>query len=196
MKVDEYGLSRIILSARKKSGLTQSEVSKKTGITQGTLSKIESYQCSVSAKHWFLLSKLLDIPADSVWSGVIERKGRPRLQTSGNPFKLPKKYLSEASTSVREIAPIIKIICEKFGKAEFESFIRSQKVSDLFFIDYSNLINSQFVMDLMKRFYPQDIPEEVLTRLSALTSTLTPDSELDLKGEKPKLEQRLTSRSI
>ncbi|WP_044557385.1 helix-turn-helix domain-containing protein [Halobacteriovorax marinus] len=196
MKVDEYGLSRIILSARKKSGLTQSEVSKKTGITQGTLSKIESYQCSVSAKHWFLLSKLLDIPADSVWSGVIERKGRPRLQTTGNPFKLPKKYLNEANTSVREIAPIIKIICEKFGKAEFESFIRSQKVSDLFFIDYSNLINSQFVMDLMKRFYPQDIPDDILTRLSALTSTLTPDSELDLKGEKPKLEQRLTSHSI
>lgn len=166
MKIDEFRLSKIILSARKRMNLTQNEVSSRTGITQGTLSKIESYQCSVSAKHWFLLSKLLDIPSTSVWTGHIDRGIKPCSVSTKNVFKLPKRYLNQAYSSIKEIAPILKYICEKMGKEEFDQYLSKLKMSDLIFFDLNNKINFLFIYDLLTHLNTDGISDEEFKRIA------------------------------
>lgn len=157
LEIDENRLSKIILSARKRLNITQSEVSAQTGITQGTLSKIESFQCSVSAKNWFLLSKLLDIPSDSIWTGFIDRGIKPSVKTQKNVFKLPKRYFNNAFSSVKEIIPTIQYICEKFGTDQYNMFLKKVKVSELIFIDLNNKINFLFLCDLLEHFYGENL---------------------------------------
>ena len=166
MKIDELRLSKILLCARKRKGLTQTQVSSMTGITQGTLSKVESYQCSVSAKHWFLLSRILDIPSDSVWSGYIDRGIRPCNETEKNVFKLPKKYLKNSHSSVKEIIPILQYIREKFGEEQLKEALNQLKVTDLFFVDLNNKINFLFACDLLKSFYGENLSEQLFKEIA------------------------------
>ncbi len=166
MRIDELRLSKIIMCARKRKGITQSEVSSITGITQGTLSKIESFQCSASAKHWFLLSKVLDIPSDSVWTGFIDRGIKPTFETQKNVFKLPKRYFNHAYSSVKEIIPIIKYICEKQGQDQFDLFLQRIKVSDLIFVDLNNKINFLFICDLLNHFYGDQLSDDLFKDIS------------------------------
>ena len=100
---------------------------KKTGITQGTLSKIESAVCSVSAKHWVLLSELLQIPTESVWTGFIDRGIKPKTETVKNAFKLPKSYFDNAFSSMKEIIPIISFIESEKGKEKVAIYFKQKK---------------------------------------------------------------------
>ncbi|GEM_PF-4108167 len=172
MKIDEFRLSKIILSARKRMNLTQNEVSKTTGITQGTLSKIESYQCSVSAKHWFLLSKLLDIPSTSVWTGYIDRGIRPSTPSTKNVFKQPKKYFNHSYSSTKEIAPIIKFICEKIGKERLDQYLAKLKMTDLIFIDLNNKISFQLAYDLLKEVFSEGITQDDFKKIAQYSKDL------------------------
>jgi len=168
MKIDEQRLAKLIFAARKRKGFTQSLISKETGITQGTLSKIESGQCSVSAKHWFLLSKLLDIPSDSVWSGFIDRGVKPESVSKKNTFKLPKGYYNNAHSSVKEIIPILDFVSREKGLDLVNSYLVEIGVVDFFFFDLNNKINFSFATDLLKHFYPDELGDELYRRIGGL----------------------------
>lgn len=156
MRIDEERLAHIIYAARKRLGITQSVVSNKTGITQGTLSKIESGVCSVSAKHWFLLSELLQIPTDSVWSGFIDRGIKPKTETVKNSFKLPKSYFDNAYSSVKEIIPVINFIEQNKGKESVVEYFKQKKLNKFFFIDLNNKVNFLLIVDMLEHFYTSE----------------------------------------
>jgi transcriptional regulator with XRE-family HTH domain len=168
MKIDELRLAKLIFAARKRKGYTQSYISQETGITQGTLSKIEAGVCSVSAKHWFLLSRLLDIPTESVWSGLIDRGVKPGREVEKNTFKLPKKYFTNAHSSVKEIIPIMEFVIQEKGKDQLETYLKSLKMVDYFFYDLNNKINFNFAIDLLKHFYPDQLGDELYKRIGGL----------------------------
>ena len=168
MKIDELRLAKLIFAARKRKGYTQSFISKETAITQGTLSKIEAGVCSVSAKHWFMLSKLLDIPTESVWSGLIDRGVKPGREVEKNTFKLPKKYYADAHSSVKEIRPILEFVIQEKGKNQLDLYLKSLKIVDYFFYDLNNKINFNFAIDLLKNFYPNDMGDELYKRIGGL----------------------------
>ncbi|OUR97251.1 hypothetical protein A9Q84_13070 [Halobacteriovorax marinus] len=165
MKIDEQRLAKLIFASRKRKGYTQSFISKETGITQGTLSKIESGQCSVSAKHWFLLSKLLDIPSESVWSGLIDRGVKPTRENEKNTFKLPKHYFNHAHSSVKEIIPILEFVSKEKGAEQVRSYLNTIGIVDFFFFDLNNKINFSFATDLLKHFYPDQLGDELYRRI-------------------------------
>lgn len=168
MKIDESRLAKLIFAARKRKGYTQSLISKETGITQGTLSKIEAGVCSVSAKHWFLLSRLLDIPTESVWSGLIDRGVKPGREVEKNTFKLPKKYYANAHSSVKEIIPILEFVIQEKGKDQLELYLNSLMMVDYFFYDLNNKINFSFAIDLLNHFYPDQMGDELYKRIGGL----------------------------
>ncbi|WP_372655653.1 helix-turn-helix domain-containing protein [Halobacteriovorax sp.] len=190
MKIDEFRLSKIILSARKRMNLTQNEVSKRTGITQGTLSKIESFHCSVSAKHWFLLSKLLDIPSSSVWTGYIDRGIKPTSPSTKNVFKLPKKYFNNSYSSIKEIAPIIKFALEKIGKERFDQHLAKLKMSDLIFFDLNNKINYLFAYDLLNEVLKDGITESDFKQIAKFSA------DLELHGVQAEQYQKKNKSSL
>ena len=169
MKIDEVRLSKLIFTARKRKGYTQAFISKETGITQGTLSKIESGVCSVSAKHWFLLSRLLDIPADSVWSGLIDRGIKPAREVEKNTYKLPKKYYQNAHSSVKEIISILEYVQRKEGVLKFEAYLASLGIPEYFFYDLNNKINFLFAVDLLNHFYPNQVDEKLYSEIALLS---------------------------
>ncbi|WP_164848278.1 helix-turn-helix domain-containing protein [Halobacteriovorax sp. HLS] len=169
MKIDEIRLSKLIFTARKRKGFTQAYISKETGITQGTLSKIESGVCSVSAKHWFLLSKLLDIPSESVWSGLIDRGIKPARETEKNTYKLPKKYYQNAHSSVKEIISILEYVQRKEGVLKFEAYLAGLGIPEYFFYDLNNKINFLFAVDLLNHFYPGKVDEKLYEEIAELS---------------------------
>jgi transcriptional regulator with XRE-family HTH domain len=167
--IDEERLAHIIYSARKRKGITQAEIARTTGITQGTLSKIESAVCSVSAKHWFLLSDLLEIPTSSVWSGYIDRGIKPRFETVKNSFKLPKTYYENAFSTVKEITPFLIYIERAFGKEKLEAYFKEKKLNKYFFVDLNNKINFLFASDLLLGFYsPEEINVSLFEKIAAI----------------------------
>jgi len=168
--INEERLAHIIYAARKRKGVTQATISKETGITQGTLSKIESAVCSVSAKHWFLLSDLLDIPTSSVWSGYIDRGIKPKFETVKNSFKLPKKYFENAFSTVKEVIPFLIHIEKTFGKEKVEEYFGEKKLSPYFFVDLNNKINFLFAVDLLTHFYSDEqINENLYAEISKIS---------------------------
>jgi transcriptional regulator with XRE-family HTH domain len=168
MKIDESRLAKLIYAARKRKGYTQSYISQQTGITQGTLSKIEAGVCSVSAKHWFLLSRLLEIPTEAVWSGLIDRGVKPSREIDKNTFKLPKKYFKNAHSSVKEIIPILEFVILEKGKEQLEQYFKDNKINDNFFYDLNNTINFSFAVDLLNHFYPEQLNEDLYRRIGGL----------------------------
>lgn len=168
MKIDETILAKLIYAARKRKGFTQSYVSKETSITQGTLSKIETGLCSVSAKHWFLLSKLLDIPSDAVWTGVIDRGVRPSRESEKNTFKLPKKYFTNAHSSVKEIIPILEYVAQDIGQEQVDNYLKQIGINEHYFYDLNNTINFSFAADLLSHFYLDSLDENLYEKIAKL----------------------------
>ena len=57
----EFAIIRAMIDARKKSGLTQKELSEKTGIAQGDISKLENGSANPSINTLKRLAKAMDM---------------------------------------------------------------------------------------------------------------------------------------
>ncbi len=164
---NEERFAQIIHASRKRLGLTQKKVSELTGITQGTLSKIENYEISVSARNWFLLSQALDIPHHSAYCGFIDRglKAKKIKTTSKNIFKMPTKYRKNACSTVKDLMPFILFVQKKYGADSFKDFLKEVSVPEYFFIDLNNKINFLFAYDLLIHFCG-NITDELLNSVA------------------------------
>lgn len=162
--VDEYRLAQMIQAARRKAGMTQTEVSKKTKITQGTLSKIEAHVCSVSAKHWFLLSELLNIPHHSAIAGILDRGDKVKKILRNNSFRLPARYTKAALGSVKEILPFVEVVKELKGKSKFEEFSKKVRVDELYFYDLTNPLSFLYIKDLLGFYQLEEQKDELFVQ--------------------------------
>lgn len=143
--IDKYKkiTADIIISARKKKGLTQAELSKHLNIAQSTISRIEAETLTPSIFTWFEIANFLEVPVESIKDGYLDQNTDSEI-TSGafeNGFKLKSKYSKLKCLKIRSIMPFIYFIIDKYGQEEFEKICDEMGLSPSFFINLDNQIN-------------------------------------------------------
>lgn len=142
----------IIISARKKKGLTQADLSKHLNIAQSTISRIEAETLTPSVFMWFEIAKFLEIPIESISDGFIDCESDSEIETGKkeNGFVLKAKYSKLKCLKVRSLMPLIYFIIDKLGQDSFEKIVEEMKLDRRFFVNLDNQVNLTFLADLIK----------------------------------------------
>jgi transcriptional regulator with XRE-family HTH domain len=141
----------LIICARKTKGLTQADVTASLGIVQSTLSRIESNKLIPSVFLWLELAELLDIPADSLKYGVLDKLSEIEITSSKNEngFVLPSKYSKLKCFKVRFILPLIRYIEEQLSEEDYLALLKYFKINKLFFVKLDNQLNLNFLDEFL-----------------------------------------------
>jgi len=154
-------LGRLMKAARKFKKFNQADVAKAIGCSQSALSKMEHNLLVPSAPQWFLFSRFTGIPPESLEKGIIDRKVKVKFNSTevSLGFKIPKKYRQYRSMKVRELHPFITFL-EKKGKNKKEAFFQHMGLEEEFFLDFDNLVNFQFLLDVIQFFIQENLSSE------------------------------------
>ena len=158
-ELDLIHTSRVLRSARKLRGITQSEASDQLQISQSMISKLEKGLLSPSASLWFSATKLYNIPVtDSFESGYIDTLDHQNiLDYSETSFKIPEEFLNDARFSVRSISPLLNYFVKKKGEKFSRTFFKSLKIDTDYFYVLDAKVNSSFliaVLDVLQKSAP------------------------------------------
>lgn len=146
-------LGPLMKAARKFKKFNQADVAKAIGCSQSALSKMEHNLLVPSAPQWFLFSRFTGIPPESLEKGIIDRKEKVKFNSTevSLGFKIPKKYRQYRSIKVRELYPFITFL-EKRDPKKKEAFFQHMGLDEEFFLDFDNLVNFQFFLDVLQFF--------------------------------------------
>lgn len=144
--------SRLIRAARKRKGLTQSEVASILGSSQANVSKLENAMLIPSAVEWFEFCSATGISPEAIRTGYIDRSSETELRsgrTEGG-FQLPSHYAHERGSKVRAMVPLLGYYREKRGEKALEDFFERIKIDSDLFVDLDNQVNLNFCLDLAR----------------------------------------------
>ena len=161
----------LMRAARKFKKLNQAEVAQAIGCSQSALSKMEHNLLVPSAPQWFLFSRLTEIPPECIETGIIDRHLKVIVgnQSISLGHRIPKKYSLFKSEKVLEVYPFLNFLNKEFGGATRMSLLKSLGFEEEFFIDFDNLINFQFFIDLFQYFLDKKLTSaEDLKRIVSL----------------------------
>lgn len=148
----------IIISARKRKGLTQADVARHLDIAQSTISRIEAEQLTPSVFLWFEIAELLEIPVESIKHGYLDKKTKSKIESGKNEngFLIRTKYSKLKCVKVRTLLPLAYYIIDTWGQETFEEILKELGVERSFFTNLDNQVNLMFINDfaqtLKKRY--------------------------------------------
>jgi transcriptional regulator with XRE-family HTH domain len=145
-------IANLMRAARKRSGMTQVEVSKILQISQSALSKIESGILIPSAPQWFEFCGATKISPDSLTTGLIEYHSPATLQhgTQGIHFKLPKAYQQNRGSKMRAMLPIVNYFRNVGGEEKFDAYFKKIKMDSEMLYDLDAQVSLNFFLDLSR----------------------------------------------
>ena len=143
--------AQIVICARKRKGLTQSDLSEQLGIDQSTLSRIEKAVLAPPLFTWMELCEFLEIPENALTTGYLDLGSVVKINSSTREggFKLPRSYTKDRCLSVREIAPIIAFIRRDLGFSVLEKISKEMGMDLNFYTNLDNTVNLKFLEDLL-----------------------------------------------
>ncbi len=153
MNIIEQGDARriggVIRSARKLRGLSQASLSRDLQIAQATFSGIEQGRLAISASHWFQLARVLRIPPQhSFEEGIIDNLD-DMSDAEDTGFKIPKRYLMNAVSTLRGTQPFFQLFIERRGEAALNAFLKERlKVDPDICRIYSLRVSLRFTLDV------------------------------------------------
>lgn len=158
-------LGPLMKAARKFKKFNQADVAKAIGCSQSALSKMEHNLLVPSAPQWFLFSRFTGIPPESLEKGIIDRKVKVKFNSTevSLGFKIPKKYRQYRSIKVRELYPFVTFL-EKQDIKKKEAFFKHMGLEEEFFLDFDNLVNFQFFLDVIQFFIQEGLNDEEAIR--------------------------------
>lgn len=161
-QIDLINTSRVLRSARKLRGFTQTEAAKALKISQGMISKLESGILSPSASLWFAASKLYNIHVqDSFETGYIDTFFSQHISSDPQSlFKIPSKYVQNATYSMRSIAPLLQYFINKKGIKNAKAFFKKMKVDPDYFYVLDAKLNTNFLSEVLSNLNKDQVPSK------------------------------------
>lgn len=143
-------LKDIFYAARKRTGLTQMELSQKSGVSQGNISKYENGLSVPEAPIFIVLCNALGIPYDCLASGFIDqlRMAKPKIRKDIGAFRVPSKYAEHCVFNVRGMRPWLELGQRTLGREATRKLVKSHGVDPAYLINMDNQLNEQFLLDL------------------------------------------------
>lgn len=162
MEEQIYSVGPLMKAARKFKKFNQSDVAQAIGCSQSALSKMEHNLLVPSAPQWFLFARFTSIPPESLESGFINRHSKVKFNNDqvSLGYKIPKRYRQFRSQKVCEIYPFFKYLAENMTKPTDDEFISSTGIDKEFFLDFDNLVNFQFLCDVIDFFIKKGLKSE------------------------------------
>jgi transcriptional regulator with XRE-family HTH domain len=161
-QIDLIHTSRVLRSARKLRGFTQTEAAKNLEISQGMISKLESGILAPSASLWFAATKLFAIDAaDSFETGYIDTFfSQNKSGMSENLFRIHSRYLENAEYSIRTIAPVLHYLEAKKGESALKAFLKSKKID----VDYFNILDAKLNVNFLSELVEHISKDQVFSK--------------------------------
>jgi len=144
--------ARIMRAARKRRGLTQSEIAKLLQTSQANISKLENAMLIPSAPECFEFCDVMKIPAESLRTGTLDARLQATVRSEPHEggFRLPKRYIDSRGTSVRAVMPLLTRAEKTLGDQRLNAALESMGLDPDVTVELSNVLNANFCMDLAR----------------------------------------------
>lgn len=146
-------LKDIFYAARKRTGLTQMELSQKSGVSQGNISKYENGLSIPEAPIFIVLCNSLEMPYDCLASGFIDqlRIAKPKMRKDIGGFRVPTKYANNCVFNVRGVRPWLALGEKTLGRETLRKTMKSQGIDPAYLVNMDSQLNELFLLDLKKQ---------------------------------------------
>lgn len=167
--------ARVIRASRKQRSFTQKEVADRLGISQSALSKFEHGVLIPSAYQWQVFCEMVEIPALSLKSGLIERALPLEVGQVARvgTFNLPRKFAYNRSTMIRWFLPLLMAAKNNLGENLYFDFMKKIKIDPDYFVDLNHTIAFDLFWEIQNVAWPinesvSTFTEQALIRLNGL----------------------------
>lgn len=155
---EEYKhIGRIMKAARRFKKENQESVSKAIGCSQSALSKLEHGTLVPSAPQWFDFCRYLEIPVQSLESGVIDRHWPVESSELPSVLKWSKRYRQFRGLKSRELYPFVSYLRQTRGDEGVEKMFDELGIDIDLGVDFDHQINHLLIFDVIHYFIKNDI---------------------------------------
>jgi transcriptional regulator with XRE-family HTH domain len=157
MEEDYKHIGRIMKAARRFKKENQESVSKAIGCSQSALSKLEHGTLVPSAPQWFDFCRYLEIPVQSLESGVIDRNWPLSSLEEPSIIKWPKRYRMFRGVKSRELYPFVSYLGQVRGDEGVQKMFEELGIDIDLAVDFDHQINHVLIFDIIHYFIKNDI---------------------------------------
>jgi transcriptional regulator with XRE-family HTH domain len=151
----ELILAFILKKLRKVSGLNQVEIADIINVDQTRLSRIENGKQKLEVVQLMRISKFFEIPVDNLVNAKVNFF--QIAEKFNRPLPIPKKYLDDRYSKMRDILPIIFFLDQAKGIEHRNALLTELGIDAIFILDPNIDISMHFKLDLLRNLINQKI---------------------------------------
>lgn len=148
-------------AARKRKGLTQSDIATLLQTSQANISKLENAMLIPSAPEWFEFCDVMKIPPESLRTGTLDARQPTTLRSEvyEGGFRLPKRYIESRGTSLRAAMPLLARAETTLGEQRLNAALEGMGLDPDVTVELTNVLNANFWMDLAQLLNKEGVIE-------------------------------------